>query len=380
MVQSQLPSLNNYISLPESCIRLMEFQWVYVSIWSHMDHLLSRAAVLLQSESSFTLEEWLAALTLLVLSFTLTALAQRALKKVHRDKNWRVIQELGPFIVSILYAVGLALFLEIAPVKGRFRVWADAIVYIVTILLVLRLTYRACLLGIEWSVKKNLNSPILHQGFIPLLKNLVTIVVTIMGVVMILKHFGYDVGTLLTALGVGSLAIGLAAKDTLANMISGFILIIDRNLTPGDRISLDSQTGDVQEIGLRSTQIRLTDGNTLIVPNAELSNMRILNLSKPSRSVSCTTLLRISFGSSFDSVKDACQKSFQATKGPLRDRPFQVHLTGLNEGHQLIQISFWVPDYLEAPSCVSEFNKNLLENLASKNIVPVGPLSFNFPR
>ena len=96
-----------------------------------------------------------------------------------------------------------------------------------------------------------------EKDFLPLIEKISTIFIFLIGIIVVLKHFNYDVLSLVTALGIGSLAIGLAAKDTLANMISGFTIMVDRPFRVGDRIQLSSgEVGDVLEIGLRSTKIK----------------------------------------------------------------------------------------------------------------------------
>jgi small-conductance mechanosensitive channel len=190
---------------------------------------------------------------------------------------------------------------------------------------------------------------------------------------MILKHFGYDVMSLLTALGVGSLAVGLAAKDTLSNMISGFILIIDQNLKPGDRVNLGGIIGDVQEIGLRSTKIRLGDGNTLIVPNADLVNTKIVNLSVPSRSTSCSVQVRLPYSVPFSKVRELSLNLLEKSEKVSQEKPRWVNLNSLSEGHQLIQIGFWVSEMNDCGSVISEFNEQLLGHLQNENIPLVAP-------
>jgi small-conductance mechanosensitive channel len=93
----------------------------------------------------------------------------------------------------------------------------------------------------------------MYAEFLPLINRLLRVVVFVVALVTILSHFNVDVNGLLAVLGVGSLAIALAAKDTIANMISGFIIMIDRPFRAGDRVILDSgEKCDVHKIGLRS--------------------------------------------------------------------------------------------------------------------------------
>ena len=102
----------------------------------------------------------------------------------------------------------------------------------------------------------------------------------------LLQHLGVNVASLVVSLGVGSLAVGLAAQDTLANMFAGFTLMLDRPFRVGDRIQLASgELGDVEAIGMRATLIRTTDETLLVVPNSVLVKERLVNLSsRPDRS------------------------------------------------------------------------------------------------
>ena len=103
-------------------------------------------------------------------------------------------------------------------------------------------------------------------------------------IIILLGHFNVDVSALVATLGVGSLAIALAAKEVLADMISGFIIAIDRPFGIGDRIELEQLNtwGDVQDIGLRSTRILTRDNRLVSVPNSLIGKNLVVNHSIPS--------------------------------------------------------------------------------------------------
>src|SRR6185369_4384850 len=118
----------------------------------------------------------------------------------------------------------------------------------------------------------------LEREYVPLISKITTLAVALIVVIVVAKHFGKDVTSLVAALGVGSLAIGLAAQQTLGNMIAGFTLLFDRPFRVGDRIQLATgESGEVQDIGVRSTRIIMPSRNLLIVPNAELVNSQMVN-------------------------------------------------------------------------------------------------------
>ena len=135
---------------------------------------------------------------------------------------------------------------------------ASGAVFIVNVIILTNIAYRITNEMLNWYAARvaERNGVGLNRQIMPLLEKLVSIFLICTALMIVLKHFNYDILSLVTALGIGSLAIGLAAKDTLANMISGFTLMIDRPFRIGDRIQLASgQWGDVVDIGLRSTKI-----------------------------------------------------------------------------------------------------------------------------
>jgi len=89
---------------------------------------------------------------------------------------------------------------------------------------------------------------------------------------------------MLTALGVGSLAVALALQDTLANLFAGFYIILARQIRSGDYVQLDSgQEGYVTDIGWRSCTIRQLAGNLIVVPNLKLSQAIVINYNQPEK-------------------------------------------------------------------------------------------------
>ncbi|MGK5081933.1 mechanosensitive ion channel domain-containing protein [Bdellovibrionota bacterium FG-1] len=312
--------------------------------------------------------EWMVAVAVLLITLATNASLRRVLRRMSSHRNWPWLMSLVPSVSNLLYIFGLRIFAEIAPMSSKLSAWLDSGIYVIAVLIVLGMLRRAAMVAIEWSVTKSSNASTLQQGFIPLLRNLVTLFVLFSGAIMILKRFNYDVLSLLTALGVGSLAVGLAAKDTLSNMISGFTLIIDRNLRPGDRINLSGSIGDVDEIGLRSTRLRMGDGNTLIVPNSDLVNTKILNLSLPSREATTSTTFRVPFEVSFDQVKTICLETVDQIKRANSARGKWVNLNHLNEGCQSITVGFWLFDMDDAGAAMTEFNERLLIRFREQNI------------
>src|SRR6185295_9657089 len=95
------------------------------------------------------------------------------------------------------------------------------------------------------------------REFTPLFSKVGRVFIALVALTMLLQHFGVNVASLVVSLGVGSLAVGLAAQDTLANMFAGFTILLDQPFRVGDRIQLATgEIGDVQSIGMRSTVMK----------------------------------------------------------------------------------------------------------------------------
>jgi MscS family membrane protein len=91
------------------------------------------------------------------------------------------------------------------------------------------------------------------------------------------QEMGLPILSLLAGLGIGGLAVALAIRPTLENLIGGFILFLDKPIRVGDFCSFGSQSGTVEKIGVRSTQIRALDRTMITVPNAQFADMQIIN-------------------------------------------------------------------------------------------------------
>ncbi len=118
----------------------------------------------------------------------------------------------------------------------------------------------------------------LDDEFIPLFSRTGRAVLWVIGAIIILSRFGVDTKAIIASLGVGSLAIALAAQDTIANIIAGFLIMVDRPFRIGDEIKLPSgEKVKVLDIGIRRSKFLSEENAVIIMPNLELSKSKIVN-------------------------------------------------------------------------------------------------------
>ena len=128
------------------------------------------------------------------------------------------------------------------------------------------------------------------QSAIGIIRLLVTIVLFAIAAVLILGNLGVNVTGLIAGLGVGGIAIGLAAQGIFADLFAALAILFDRPFRKGDAIKIDNLSGTVEDIGLKSTRIRSVTGEQVIVANKQLLEKEIHNLARLSKRRTVITL------------------------------------------------------------------------------------------
>lgn len=137
-----------------------------------------------------------------------------------------------------------------------------------------------------------------------LVSNLARLLVWVLGGLVILQTLGISITPLVTALGIGGLAVGLALQDTLANLFAGVHILISRQVRPGDYIRLDSgEEGYVRDVTWRYTTVLQLPNNLTIVPNAKLASAVITNYHLPSPDLAVLVPVGVSYDSDLARVE-----------------------------------------------------------------------------
>lgn len=145
------------------------------------------------------------------------------------------------------------------------------------------------------------------EGALPstsILRNLVSVFVFSVGILVVLQTLGISITPILTALGVGGLAVALALKDTLSNLFSGLQIIASRQVRVGDYIKLSTgEEGYVADIQWRNTTVRALSNNIIVVPNAILAQTITTNYYQPEREISVLVELGVAYDSDLQKVE-----------------------------------------------------------------------------
>lgn len=207
-----------------------------------------------------------------------------------------------------------------------------------------------------------------------LTQNIATIVVAAIGLLILLNSLGLTITPLLTALGVGGLAVALALQDTLANLFAGFYVSLSGQVRVDDYIKLDSgEEGVVADIGWRAVSIRALQNNMIIVPNAKLAQAIVTNFHLPEKRMA----LRIEVGVSYDCDPDRIEMilieearaAVGHVKGLLGDpEPFVRFMPGFGESSINFTLTCQVAEFTDQFPVQHELRKRIFKRFRIEGV------------
>jgi small-conductance mechanosensitive channel len=204
--------------------------------------------------------------------------------------------------------------------------------------------------------------------------NIVRVVVIGIGLLVLLQSLGVSVTPLLTALGVGGLAVALALQDTLANLFAGVHILASRKVQPGDYVRLDSddQEGYIVDINWRNTTIRQLAGNLVIVPNARFADAILTNYHRPAQDLSVTVQVGVGYGSDLEQVEkvtvDVAQEVMAAVDGGVDDHVPSVRFHTFAESGVNFSVTLRTREFTDQYLVVHEFIKRLHRRYRAEDI------------
>lgn len=152
-----------------------------------------------------------------------------------------------------------------------------------------------------------------HLPSVSIFATLSKIFIIVIGILIILQYLGISITPILTALGVGGLAVALALQDTLSNLFAGLNIILSKQIRPGDYIKLDmGEEGYVADITWRNTTIRQQPNTMVVIPNNKLSAAIITNYYQPNKQMSVKLPLSVGYDSDLDKVEAVTIQTVQS--------------------------------------------------------------------
>jgi MscS family membrane protein len=268
--------------------------------------------------------------------------------------------------------VGICLALRLLAVKSSLR--GDVTAVLITIA-VTYVVYQMVELSGWWvrHVRAKTRTA-LDDMMEPVVRKTLRTIVVILGLVQVAQQLSdKPITSILAGLGVGGLAVALAAQDTIKNFFGSLVIFADRPFQLGDCVNVDGTDGTVEEVGMRSTRLRTVDGHLVTIPNGELANKTIRNITRRAYIKRV-----INFAVACDATPEKMERAVAILKEELGrsnekmhpDMPPRVHFNEFTAAALNIQVIYWFapPDYWSFMEFDQTFNLAVLRRFTDEGI------------
>ncbi|MFD0548969.1 mechanosensitive ion channel family protein [Streptomyces rectiviolaceus] len=209
--------------------------------------------------------------------------------------------------------------------------------------------------------------------------NITRVVVLAMGFLVVLQTLGVSIAPLLTALGVGGLAVALALQDTLANLFAGVHILAAKTVQPGDYIKLSSgEEGYVVDINWRNTVVRQLSNNLVIIPNAQLAGTNMTNFSRPEQDLSIMVQVGVSYDSDLEQVErvttEVVENVMKDVDGAMPDHEPAVRFHTFGDSRISFTVILGVGEFSDQYRIKHEFIKQLHQRYRAEGIRVPSPV------
>jgi MscS family membrane protein len=268
--------------------------------------------------------------------------------------------------------IGVCLALQV--LKGHDALYKD----VTSVLIVFSVTYavyQAVELSGWWVRRLRANvRTALDDMMEPVIRKTLRVTIVLLGLLVMVERLSdKPITSILAGLGIGGLAVALAAQDTIKNFFGSLVIFGDHPFHLGDLITVDGIDGTIEEVGMRSTRIRTLDGHLVTFPNGELANKTICNISRRpyiKRTANITA--------TYDTPPEKLQRAIEIIKEELNrknecfpaDFPPRVYFNGFNADSLNILVNYWYApaDYWAFMEFDQAFNLAILRRFNEEGI------------
>lgn len=350
--------LFNLIALIGTLTALSYLPSEFLSTFLHSLRIIIRALIILLFAFLFT--------TLIPLFIFALSTAKKDVKKTH-------LYQAGKYVNYLILLIALFLVMNILDLKlstylsiGGTSITLWSIISAVVVIMITMVVSKMVIAMLKDTV---LSPDLIDTHASAVLEKIIHITIVLSGVFIALSVLGMDLFAIVAGLGLVGFALAFGMQDTIANLMAGIMIAIERPFRIGDRIRVGEEEGDVIDIGLRSTKIRTTTNETVIVPNNLMVTQEVWNLTKDSP----TIVLRVPIGISYDSdwhhaeeiILDVATKHPEAVPG---NPPTHVRMTQYGDSSIDLQLRVWISNARKRPTVKSDILKTVKDRFDEEGI------------
>lgn len=181
----------------------------------------------------------------------------------------------------------------------------------------------------------------LNASIEQLLKNILSVLLLVLGLASVMAQFGFDIVSLVAGLGIAGIAVGFAAQSTLANFIAGITILLEQSFQVGDWVNINDNEGRVVVIALRTTHILTRDNITVIIPNSNVASSVVTNLTSKNF-IRFDIRMRIAFEDDVDKAREVILQVLSDSEVVLKRPETSATVDEIGEYGVFFVIRFWV--------------------------------------
>lgn len=277
-------------------------------------------------------------------------------------------------VTFLFFAFGLTIGMTFLNVPDGFQSLLNTVLELLIILAIGHFVYRQVDVIDRWLKRFGSDDSVnIDDMLIPIVGKSIRVAVVILVVLQSAQALSdQPITSILAGIGIGGLALGLAAQDTIRNFFGSLMIFADKPFNVGELIDLDGKLGSVLEVGVRTTKIRTLDGHVLTVPNGNLANMTIHNIGKRQyiRRVFDVTI-------TYDTTPDMVQRAREILveildnhEGMNEDLPPKVYFDNLNSDSLNLKCFYWYhpPDFWAYMEFTEKVNSEIFRRFNEEGI------------
>lgn len=278
----------------------------------------------------------------------------RTFEGTETDVDDKILKIIGGPVIAFIFFYGFIQSMQVFPdVPDWFmdllmRVYALVVPFVVVYIAYKVFKAVFMPLGMEYSKRTETE---LDDVLVPLVDKLGGVLIVVMGLFWIASMQGINITVFVAGFGIVGLVLAFAMQDTMANFFAGIFLLTDRPFKVGDTILIDGDYCRVEKIGLRSTWLyNRFDHDIVIIPNNDMANSRIVNLTEPDQKFKTSAEVGVAYGSDMDMVEKIMLEAIRKQPGVIVDDPDRVPFFRFNEfGDSSLncKVTAWIDDLFD---------------------------------
>ncbi len=297
-------------------------------------------------------------------------------KLLEAEKNMLAVsaKSASMSVTFLFFAFGLRIGISFLLVPEGFDSLLNTVLELLIILAIGHFVYRQIDVIDRWLKRFASDDSVnIDDMLIPIVGKSIRVAVVILVVLQAAQALSdQPITSILAGIGIGGLALGLAAQDTIRNFFGSLMIFADKPFNVGELIDLDGKLGSILEVGVRTTKIRTLDGHVLTVPNGNLANMTIHNIGKRQyiRRVFDVTI-------TYDTPPDKVKRALEILKeildnheGMNPDLPPRVYFDNMNADSLNLKCFYWYhpPDFWKYMEFTEWVNNEVFNRFKSEGI------------